>query len=151
MRISFSIKRGVRQTASVKTYGRPNVRTTGRTDKFDSTATYLLCLITGQEGESTVLNWGLLRQYFRIDFRLMFGLTFEKSWSVSRRCRRKNPPSNGEWSIEPPRPRRNPNRKGYQADAAGEKRTDGRTWGEPKTPRKNPRRRLNVYLVSLDS
>ena len=50
---------------------------------------------------------------------------------------------------EPLRPRRNPNRIGYQAVAAGEKRTAGE-WGEPKTPRKLQGAEY-VYICCLDS
>jgi hypothetical protein len=49
--------------------------------------------------------------------------------------------------IEPLRPRRNPNRIGYQAVAAGEKRTAGEFEGNQKAPRKNPRRRICIYLL----
>jgi hypothetical protein len=49
--------------------------------------------------------------------------------------------------IEPLRPRRNPNRIGYQAVAAGEKRTAGEIEGNQKTPRKTPKRRICIYLL----
>jgi hypothetical protein len=48
--------------------------------------------------------------------------------------------------IEPLRPRRNPNRIGYQAVAAGEKRTAG-DFEEPKSASKTPRRRICIYLL----
>src|ERR1041384_5788927 len=47
---------------------------------------------------------------------------------------------------EPLRPRRNPNRIGYQDVAAGEKRTAGE-FEEPESASKTPRRRICVYLL----
>ena len=53
----------------------------------------------------------------------MFGISLRQVLAVSRRCRLKNPLM--RVAKEPLRPRRNPNRNGYQADAAGKKRTVG--------------------------
>src|SRR5437867_11682357 len=47
--------------------------------------------------------------------------------------------------IKPLRPRRNPNRIGYQAVAAGEKRTAGDRG--TKNASKTPRRRICIYLL----
>jgi hypothetical protein len=47
--------------------------------------------------------------------------------------------------MEPLRPRRNPNRKGYQAVAAGEKRTAGEIEGEPKSASKKSKA-PNMYI-----
>src|SRR5258705_7391564 len=47
--------------------------------------------------------------------------------------------------IKPLRPRRNPNRTGYQAVAAGEKRTAGDRG--TKNASKTPRRRICIYLL----
>ena len=49
------------------------------------------------------------------------------------------------WSSEPLRPRRNPNRIGYQADATGKKRTVGNRGN--KNASEIPRRRLYVYWL----
>jgi len=52
--------------------------------------------------------------------------------------------------IEPLRPRRNPNRKGYQAVAAGEKRTAGEIEGNQKRLEKL-RGAEYVYICCLNS
>ena len=78
-----------------------------------------------------------LIQFFRIDLRLFFGLSFTKDLLVSRGCRLLNPLPKAQERVvkEPLRPRRNPNRIGYQAVAAGEKRTAG-DFEEPKSASK---------------
>ena len=65
--------------------------------------------------------------------------------AVSRRCRLKKPPTWVCGFTVPLRPRRNPNRIGYWADAAEEKRTAGIRGIRKRLG--NPRRRLYVYLL----
>src|SRR5688500_16295391 len=52
---------------------------------------------------------------------------------------------------EPRRPRRNPNRNGYQVDAAGEKRTAGRNEGNITKNASEILRRHRKYICCLDS
>jgi hypothetical protein len=63
--------------------------------------------------------------FFSVYFDYCKASYFVQVLIVSRRCRLKNPPLRRCVVTVPLRPRRNPNRIGYQAVAAGEKRTAG--------------------------
>ena len=63
--------------------------------------------------------------FFSVYFDYYKASYFVQVLIVSRRCRLKNPPFKRCVVTEPLRPRRNPNRIGYQAVAAGKKRTAG--------------------------